>query len=136
MADAAGAREVTREEARKLIEGGAQLIDVRADHEWEAGRISGAKHVPLGELAARAGEMCRVYRPASRSAVLSACTRVAISTCAGTSRGSNRLPVIVSISSSVSVTSLSPVISSARCAFRPSSRSGGSGRRLVGYPAG
>ena len=57
MADAAGAREVTREEARKLIEGGAQLIDVRADHEWEAGRISGAKHVPLAELAARAGEI-------------------------------------------------------------------------------
>ena len=62
--------------------------------------------------AARAGEMCRVYRPASRSAVLAACTRAAISTCAGTSRGSNRLPVIASISSSVSVTSLSPVISS------------------------
>jgi rhodanese-related sulfurtransferase len=43
-------REVSREEARKLIDEGAQLIDVRADHEWEAGRIAGATHVPLPEL--------------------------------------------------------------------------------------
>jgi len=43
-------REVGREEARKLVEDGAQLIDVRADHEWDAGRISGATHVPLPEL--------------------------------------------------------------------------------------
>jgi len=61
MADEAGAaqasREVSRDEARKLIEDGAQLVDVRADHEWEAGRIAGAKHVPLAELAERTGEI-------------------------------------------------------------------------------
>ncbi|HEY5815265.1 MAG TPA: rhodanese-like domain-containing protein [Solirubrobacterales bacterium] len=51
------AREVSREEARKLVEEGAQLVDVRADHEWEAGRIAGAKHVPLAELAERTGEL-------------------------------------------------------------------------------
>ena len=50
-------REVSREEARKLVEEGAQLIDVRADHEWEAGRIAGAKHVPLPELPQRTGEI-------------------------------------------------------------------------------
>jgi len=50
-------REVSREEARKLIEDGAQLVDVRADHEWEVGRIAGATHLPLDELAARAGEI-------------------------------------------------------------------------------
>jgi rhodanese-related sulfurtransferase len=50
-------REVSREEARKLVEQGAQLIDVRADHEWEAGRIAGAKHVPLPELPQRTGEL-------------------------------------------------------------------------------
>jgi len=50
-------REVSREEAQKLIDGGVQLIDVRADHEWEAGRISGATHLPLDELAQRAGEI-------------------------------------------------------------------------------
>lgn len=50
-------REVDREEARKLIDEGAQLIDVRADHEWEAGRIAGAKHLPLPELPQRTGEI-------------------------------------------------------------------------------
>jgi rhodanese-related sulfurtransferase len=52
-------REVSRDEARKLIEEGAQLIDVRADHEWEAGRIAGATHLPLAELAERTGEIDR-----------------------------------------------------------------------------
>jgi rhodanese-related sulfurtransferase len=50
-------REVTREEARKMVEEGAQLVDVRADHEWEAGRIAGATHVPLPELPRRTGEI-------------------------------------------------------------------------------
>jgi rhodanese-related sulfurtransferase len=50
-------REVSRDEAQKLIEADAQLIDVRADHEWEAGRIAGARHLPLSELAERTGEL-------------------------------------------------------------------------------
>jgi rhodanese-related sulfurtransferase len=61
MADEASAeaatREVTREEARKLAEDGAQLVDVRAEHEWEAGRIAGAVHLPLAELAGRTDEL-------------------------------------------------------------------------------
>ncbi len=59
MADApqGEAKEVSREEARKLIDEGAQLIDVRADHEWEVGRIAGATHVPLPELPQRLGEI-------------------------------------------------------------------------------
>ncbi len=60
MADEANAeatREVSRDEAEKLIEDGAQLIDVRADHEWEAGRIAGARHLPLAELAGRTAEL-------------------------------------------------------------------------------
>lgn len=57
MAEAS--REVSRDEAQKLIEEGAQLVDVRADHEWEAGRIAGATHLPLAELADRAGEIER-----------------------------------------------------------------------------
>jgi rhodanese-related sulfurtransferase len=52
-------REIDRAEARKLINEGAQLLDVRADHEWEAGRIAGATHLPLAELAERAGEVDR-----------------------------------------------------------------------------
>lgn len=60
MADAQGeAKEVSREEARKLLDGGAQLVDVRADHEWEVGRIAGATHVPLPELPQRLGEIDR-----------------------------------------------------------------------------
>jgi rhodanese-related sulfurtransferase len=57
--DEGGAREVSREEARELLDDGAQLIDVRADHEWEAGRIAGATHLPLAELAGRTGEIDR-----------------------------------------------------------------------------
>lgn len=50
-------REVSREEARKLIDEGAQLVDVRADHEWEAGHIAGATHIALPELPQRTGEI-------------------------------------------------------------------------------
>jgi rhodanese-related sulfurtransferase len=59
MADApqGETREVSRTEARKLIDEGAQLIDVRVDHEWEVGRIAGASHVPLPELPQRLGEI-------------------------------------------------------------------------------
>lgn len=60
MADEANGgetREVTREEARRLLEEGAQLVDVRAEHEWETGRIPGAKHLPLPELSERTGEL-------------------------------------------------------------------------------
>lgn len=36
-----------------------QILDVREDDEWAAGRIEGASHIPLGELAARVGELDR-----------------------------------------------------------------------------
>jgi rhodanese-related sulfurtransferase len=59
MADATNStpKEVSRAEAREMVDAGAQLIDVRADHEWEAGRLPGAVHIALPELAARAGEI-------------------------------------------------------------------------------
>lgn len=50
-------KEISRAEARKLVGEGAQLVDVRADHEWEAGRIAGAAHVPLPQLPQRLGEI-------------------------------------------------------------------------------
>jgi len=71
-------REVSREEARKLIDEGAQLVDVRADHEWDAGHIAGAIHVALPELPNRIGELDRdrpvvVYcRGGSRSSMATA----------------------------------------------------------------
>ena len=52
-------REVSREEVRKLVADGAQLVDVRAEHEWSAGRIGGAVHLPLAELSERTGELDR-----------------------------------------------------------------------------
>jgi rhodanese-related sulfurtransferase len=59
MADApqGETKEVSRTGARKLVDEGAQLVDVRAEHEWEAGRIAGATHVPLPELPQRLGEI-------------------------------------------------------------------------------
>jgi rhodanese-related sulfurtransferase len=54
---ASEAPEVSREEARKMLDEGAQLVDVRADHEWEAGRIAGAKHMPLAQLPQRTDEI-------------------------------------------------------------------------------
>jgi rhodanese-related sulfurtransferase len=50
-------REVTPEEAKALIEDGAQLIDVRVGHEWDAGHIAGATHLPLEEVPERVGEL-------------------------------------------------------------------------------
>jgi rhodanese-related sulfurtransferase len=35
-------------------EGAIQLIDVREDHEWDAGRIPGARHLALGVLTSEA----------------------------------------------------------------------------------
>jgi len=36
--------------------GDVQIVDVREDYEWEAGRIEGATHVPLNDLMGGAGE--------------------------------------------------------------------------------
>ena len=49
-------REVDVDEARALLDAGAVALDVREPHEWEQARIPGAVHLPLGDLARRAGE--------------------------------------------------------------------------------
>jgi rhodanese-related sulfurtransferase len=60
MAEASAApREVSRAEAREMLDAGAQLVDVRADHEWEAGHLPGATHIALPELPARVAEIDR-----------------------------------------------------------------------------
>jgi rhodanese-related sulfurtransferase len=53
------AANVGPDEAQKLVEDGAQLVDVRAGHEWDAGHIEGATHIELDELSGRAGEIDR-----------------------------------------------------------------------------
>ncbi|HEY2477381.1 MAG TPA: rhodanese-like domain-containing protein [Solirubrobacterales bacterium] len=50
-------KEISRAEAREMLDNGAQLVDVRADHEWETGHLPGAVHIPLPELPARVGEI-------------------------------------------------------------------------------
>ncbi len=59
-----------------MIGGGeAQLVDVRQDFEWQAGRIAGAVHIPLEQLPSRAAEIDRnkpvvfVCRSGARSAM-------------------------------------------------------------------
>lgn len=52
-----GPSEISRAELKAKLDDGAQLVDVRAEHEWEAGRIAGAVHVPLAELSERVGEI-------------------------------------------------------------------------------
>jgi len=52
--------ELTPERAAEMIESGdAQLVDVRQDFEWEAGRIPGAVHIPLETLPGRSAEIDR-----------------------------------------------------------------------------
>ncbi len=41
---------VTAEEAREALRGPAVLIDVREQHEWKAGHVAGAIHIPLGRI--------------------------------------------------------------------------------------
>lgn len=50
--------EVAPARARELHEAGeAQLVDVREQHEWDAGRIAGARHIPVAELSEQAGSL-------------------------------------------------------------------------------
>ena len=47
--------EITPQQARDMLAAGdAQLVDVREDYEWEAGRIAGARHIELERLASQA----------------------------------------------------------------------------------
>ena len=56
------------------VPAGAYLLDVREDEEWDAGHVSGAVHIPLGELGARYTELGRgqplfvICRSGNRSA--------------------------------------------------------------------
>src|SRR3954451_16424278 len=58
-----------------------QLVDVREDYEWDAGRIAGARHVALGELTAQAETIQRdtpvvfVCRVGGRSAMAASAFR-------------------------------------------------------------
>jgi rhodanese-related sulfurtransferase len=51
-------RDITPAELREKGED-VQLVDVREDYEWEAGRLPGARHIELGQVAAQAASIDR-----------------------------------------------------------------------------
>lgn len=69
--------------AAELVASGAELIDVRHPYEWDAGRISGARHVELNEIANEAesipSDRTVIFycRSGSRSALAAAAFRQA-----------------------------------------------------------
>ena len=75
--------EVVPKRAAELIAAGATLIDVRRNYEWDAGRIAGARHIEVNEVA-REAETIPMDRPVvfycrtgSRSALAAAAFRQA-----------------------------------------------------------
>ena len=69
----------TPQQARELQARGAILLDVRDDAEWRAGHAPGARHIPLGRLPGRAGDLpprravvtvCRSGARSAQAAVL------------------------------------------------------------------
>jgi rhodanese-related sulfurtransferase len=55
--------EISVQEANELLSRGeAVLVDVREPHEWDAGRIPGARHVQLEHLASQADTIPRDKR--------------------------------------------------------------------------
>lgn len=62
---------MTPEEARDRAD--LHLLDVREPEEWQAGHIAGSRHIPLGQLRGRLGELPKdktilaVCRSGSRS---------------------------------------------------------------------
>jgi rhodanese-related sulfurtransferase len=50
-------KETSVTDACALVSSGTVLVDVREQHEWDAGHAPTALHIPLGELQARAGEL-------------------------------------------------------------------------------
>ena len=52
--------DVDADRAKELIDGGeVQLVDVREQYEWDAGRIAGARHIEIERLASQAETLDR-----------------------------------------------------------------------------
>ncbi|MHB8621202.1 MAG: rhodanese-like domain-containing protein [Chloroflexota bacterium] len=59
MGQIGGSPEVSVEEAKRRLDEGAILIDVRDPEEWRSGHAGGARHIPLGQLGSRIDEVPR-----------------------------------------------------------------------------
>jgi rhodanese-related sulfurtransferase len=52
--------ELPPERVKEMLDDGEiELVDVREEYEWDAGRIAGARHIELERLAGRAEELPR-----------------------------------------------------------------------------
>jgi rhodanese-related sulfurtransferase len=75
--------EISPQRAAELVAGGAQLVDVRQDDEYAAGRIEGSLHIELDQLPAEAAAIDRdrpvvfYCRSGSRSALATQAFRAA-----------------------------------------------------------
>lgn len=75
--------EISPQRAAELVREGAQLVDVRQDGEYEAGRIEGALHIELDQLPGQADAIDRdrpvvfYCRSGSRSALATQAFRAA-----------------------------------------------------------
>jgi rhodanese-related sulfurtransferase len=56
-------KEIRREEVRKLVAEGAQLVEVLPSPEYEEDHLPGAIHVPLRKIDSRAREVLDPGRP-------------------------------------------------------------------------
>ena len=67
--------EVSPQQAQEIVAAGGQLVDVREDHEWDAGHVAGSVHIGLAQLTAQAGTLDKerpvvfVCRVGARSAM-------------------------------------------------------------------
>ena len=58
-----------------MLEGGAQVVDVREDREWDVGRMPGSIHIELNDLTRRSSELDKdrpvvfICRTGNRSAM-------------------------------------------------------------------
>ncbi|MDQ6767790.1 MAG: rhodanese-like domain-containing protein [Candidatus Eremiobacteraeota bacterium] len=52
----------TPRQAQDEVARGALLIDVREQHEWDAGRMPGAQLIPMGDIPARLSDLPRERR--------------------------------------------------------------------------
>lgn len=57
--EAATQTELDAATAQQLIDGGAELIDVRREYEWEGGHLAGARQVEINELTAASDTIAR-----------------------------------------------------------------------------
>ena len=52
-------REVTADDARRLVAEGALLLDVREDDEWQAGHAPEATHLPMSRISGSVSQLPR-----------------------------------------------------------------------------